>query len=79
MAPDMTMTVPHVLNEMLFTVPPEDWDGDPRQRPAWIQIHQGCSHLGDSWQWPSHKPFTWRWHHRDLLGFHSARIVLDPQ
>ena len=62
-----------------FTVPPEDWDGDPRQRPAWIQIHQGCSHLGDSWQWPSHKPFTWRWHHRDLLGFHSARIVLDPQ
>lgn len=62
-----------------FTVPPEDWDGDPRQRPAWIQIHQGCSHLGDSWQWPSHEPFAWRWHHRDVIGFHSARIVLETR
>ena len=62
-----------------LTVPSTDWAGDPRQRPAWIQIHQGCSHLGDSWQWPAHPPFAWRWHHRDVLGFHSARIVLDNQ
>jgi len=60
-------------------VPSEDWDGDVRLRPAWIQIHQGCSYLGDSWQWPEHEPFEWRWHHRDLLGFYSARIVVSGQ
>ena len=59
-----------------LTVPSTDWTGDPRQRPAWIQVHQGCSHLGDSWQWPAHPSFAWRWHHRDVLGFYSARIVL---
>ena len=57
------------------TVPAADWDGDLRVRPAWIQIHQSCSHLGDSWQWPAHPSFAWRWHHRDVLGFYSARIV----
>ena len=60
-----------------LVVRPEDWDGDLRLRPAWIQIHQGCSYLGDSWQWPKHEPFRWRWHHRDLLGFYSARIVVE--
>ena len=59
------------------TVPAADWDGDLRVRPAWIQIHQSCSHLGDSWQWPAHEPFPWRWYHRDLLGFYSARIVVE--
>ena len=59
-----------------LVVPPEDWDGDLRLRPAWIQIHQGCSHLGDSWQWPAHPRFDWRWMHRDVLGFYSARIVV---
>ena len=59
-----------------LVVPPEDWDGDLRLRPAWIQIHQGCSHLGDSWQWPAHPRFAWRWKHRDVLGFYSARIVV---
>ena len=61
-----------------LVVPPEDWDGDPRLRPAWIQIHQGCSHLGDNWQWPAHPRFAWRWMHRDVLGFYSARIIVNP-
>ena len=59
-----------------LTVPALDWDNDPRQRPGWIQIHQGCSHLGDSWKWPAHPDFKWRWNHRDLLGFYSARIEI---
>jgi hypothetical protein len=57
-----------------LTIPSSDWNGDPRLRPAWIQIHQGCHYQGDSWQWPAHEPFKWRWHHRDLLGFYSAKI-----
>ena len=59
-----------------LAIPPSAWDGDPRLRPAWLQIHQGCSYFGDSWQWPAHPPFKWRWKQRDLLGFHSARIVV---
>ena len=59
-----------------LAIPPSEWDGDPRLRPAWLQIHQGCSYFGDSWQWPAHPPFKWRWKQRDLLGFHSARIVV---
>ena len=55
-----------------------EWNGDPRLCPKWIQIHQDCSHLGDSWQWPAHPPFKWRWHHRDVLGFYSARLDTTP-
>ena len=55
------------------------WRDDARLRPAWIQVHQGCSHLGDSWRWPECQDVPWRWHHRDLLGFHSARIVVEEK
>lgn len=57
------------------TIPALEWDNDPRQRPAWVQIHQGCHHLGDSWQWPAHPAFEHRWMQGDLLGFYSARLV----
>ena len=59
------------------TLPALDWNNDPRIRPGWIQVHQGCHWLGDSWQWPEHPAFTWRWFHRDILGFYSARIAVD--
>ena len=59
-----------------LVVPSIDWQDDPRLFPGWIQIHQGCSHLGDSWQYPVHPAFKWRWRQRDLLGFYSARIVV---
>ena len=59
-----------------LTIPALEWNGDPRLRPAWIQIHQGCHYLGDSWQWPAHPVFGHRWHNADLLGFYSGRIVI---
>lgn len=62
-----------------LTIPSLEWNGDRRLRPHWIQVHQGCSHLGDSWQWPEHPAFPWRWQHLDLLGFYSARIVLEGE
>ena len=57
-----------------LTIPSVDWNGDPRLMPGWIQIHQGCHYLGDSWQWPAHPAFAHRWVQGDLLGFYSARI-----
>ena len=63
-----------------LTIPSVDWRGDPRLRPGWIQIHQGCHWRGDSWQWPKHPPFAYRWCQGDRLGYYSARIVVeDPQ
>lgn len=59
-----------------LTIPDLEWNGDPRLRPSWIQIHQGCHYLGDSWQWPTHPAFKHRWHNGDLLGYYSARIVI---
>ena len=59
-----------------LTVPALDWDNDDRRRPGWIQIHQGCHHMGDKWQYPAHPAFRYRWHHRDLLGFYSARLCV---
>ena len=56
-------------------IPPLDWNDDPRLRPGWIQIHQACHWMGDSWQWPPHPAFKWRWHQRDLLGYYSARLI----
>ena len=59
------------------TLPALDWNNDPRIRPGWIQVHQGCHWLGDSWQWPEHPAFSWRWFHRDILGFYSARLAVE--
>lgn len=59
-----------------LTIPALDWNDDSRLRPGWIQVHQRCHWLGDSWQWPEHPSFEWRWHHCDLLGFYSARIAI---